>query len=293
MLSAKQFAVFVVLLVGAGRVGAALLAGWDVAGVDLDDGIGIVSNASPYMLFSTTTDVEHVTAYLGLGAGVNPTTTAGQYGFKISSSDQTNSLSGAIAQGHYIEILIAVDDGYLLALESMELFGEGSANACSNIAVLGSLDEFDSERVIASVFPANVTGGFDTDSSGFGGAIDLSVDIYQGIAGTNSFRLYGWNSSSGSSPSYIRDLKGLDLKINGTIAAHPSGLAHLALVRTNELSRLELSIGSESGQSFLLQTATNLLGSNVWENVVGGISSNTTWSLSATNSSRFYRVVPE
>ncbi|MBN2163213.1 MAG: hypothetical protein JXR25_06765 [Pontiellaceae bacterium] len=282
-----------ILLVGAVRVGATLLAGWDVAGVDLDDGVGIVSGDPPYALLNTTTDVQHVVGSLSLGPGINPTTTSGQYGFKISSSDETNSLVGAISLGHYIEIMLAVDAGYFLNLDSIELFGEGSANACSNIAILCSVDGFLPDHVIASAYPANMTGGFDTDASGFGGAIDLSDERFQGLSGNHAFRLYGWNSSSGNSPSYIRDLKGLDLKVLGTIATASGGGGRLSLIRTNMTARLEFEFGSDEGRTYLLQSTTNLFGSNVWKDVSGGISSNAGWSLEFTNSSRFYRIIPE
>ena len=107
----KKLVIAVAMVAGCSVQGA-LVAGWDVAGVDLGGGIGVETNASPFTFYATTGETARVTARLVLGAGVNPTTPAGQYGFKISQATQTNSLAGAVALEHYMEISIAVDAGH-------------------------------------------------------------------------------------------------------------------------------------------------------------------------------------
>ena len=275
-------------------VSGAVLAGWDMTGVDLDDGVGVVSNIPPYTMNATTTAVAHVDAWLDLGFGVNPTTTAGQYGFKISGADETNTLAGAISSGHYIEISVSIDDGYALSLDSIEIWGEGSSSACSNIALLSNIDGFTEGQEIAVAYSANKTGGFDSDESGFGGPIHLSGAKYQQLEGTVTFRLYGWNSSSGSASSRIRNLTGDDLVLFGDISAltldeGPS----LLLVHTNGMTRISAEFGGEDGSSYMLQQAEKLMASNAWVTVFDQVNVNTNWMFDVTNCAGFFRLVPK
>ena len=77
---------------------AAVVAGWDINGIDLDDGIGIETNLSPFIFQATTSETGYVQSQLSLGSGVIPSTASSQYGFKIPLASKTNSLSGADVQ---------------------------------------------------------------------------------------------------------------------------------------------------------------------------------------------------
>ena len=90
--------------------------------------------------------------------------------------------------------------------------GWSDAVFMSEIAGYASGDELDTVTGIDGV-----TGGLDTGATGWGAPIDLSDDIYQGIIGTTTFRIYGWGSTAGTGINYIRDLSGNDFIINGTI----------------------------------------------------------------------------
>lgn len=201
-------------------VWADVLAAWNVDGIELDAG----SFVAPYQL-SATGAAEYVAAVLTLGSGVSPSTTAGQYGFKISDNAGQTSLVGAIDNDHYIEFALTVSSGYRINLGSLQLNGEASSTGCSNVALMSSVAGFVAGQEIASANAANKTGGFDTDASGFGGTIDITDADYQNLTGTVAFRLYGWNSTSGSGVTYIRNLSGNDLIINGTIEAIPEPVA--------------------------------------------------------------------
>lgn len=205
-----------------GGAQAGIVAGWNVEGVELDVGTGLDASGAPYAFSATTSETSQVAAKLILGDGVNPSTTANQYGFKIAGDDETNSLAGAVASNHYMEFSLTVASGYELNLDSIDMKGEATASGCSNVVLMTSIDGFIAGQEIASAYSANEgTGGFDTDSSGFGAPIDLSAAKYQDLTGSLSFRLYGWDSTSGSGATYIRNLSGDDLVINGTVEAVP------------------------------------------------------------------------
>jgi len=274
-------------------VHAAVIAGWDVNGIDVNDGIGMETNIPPYAFKATTSETGHVSAHLTLGDGVNPSTSANQYGFKLASDDGTNSLAGAIAGSHYIEFSLVITNGYQLHLESIELNGQATASGCSNVVLMSSLDGFTVGQEIVSAYPANVTGGFDTDSSGFGAPIDLSDWRYQNLTGTVAFRLYGWNSSSGSGTTYLRNLSGDDLVVHGTTVALSVGaVPRLVMSESNgTLSVAAVFVGASSA-NFVLQSCDNLA-SNDWNTVSAPFTTNETWEFETTNSAGFYRAMSQ
>jgi len=196
---------------------ADVLAGWDVAGVKLNDG----SHTAPYVLVANTSAVHVVTAVISLSSNVNPTTSVDQYGFKISGVNETNSLAGAIEAGHYIEITVAAAKNHVLSLTSLEMNGESTSTGCDEVAVFSSIDGFAGGAEIASVADvADGAGGFDTDDTGFGGPIDLS-DTKYGSLKSITIRIYGWNSTDGAGITRLRNLSGFDLTVNGTVEYDP------------------------------------------------------------------------
>lgn len=198
---------------------AILLVGWDVDGITTS-GLSLADSTS-------VSNVEEST--LSLGSGVIADTAGDRYGFKISSG--TTTLAAAITANHYIEFDVTASSGYLLNLSSVELVGQASRNGANDVAIFASLDGFSTSSNLGSAtnvaIPdpdpngSKVTGGFDTDSDGFGGPIDLTGSTYQGVTGTVTFRIYGWNTTSDAGITYIRDLSGNDLEINGTVSAIP------------------------------------------------------------------------
>lgn len=197
---------------------AATVAAWNIEGVELDDG----AHTPPYTLGANTTAQHIASATLSLSSSVNRSTTIDQYGFKISVGNEQSTLAGAITAGHYIEIAIEVADAYYMHLSSIDLFGQSSGTGCDNVAVLTDVDGFADGSALASVTGIqDVTGGFDTDADGFGGPIDLSDTRFRERR-SMTVRIYGWNSSSGSGVTYIRDLSGHDLVINGIVERIPT-----------------------------------------------------------------------
>jgi hypothetical protein len=274
-----------------GGANASIVAGWDVEGVDVDSGIGVESNIPPFTFCSTTSDFINVSAALTLGDGGLRTTTIDQYGFKIPGVSQTNSLSGAISQDQFIEISITIDEGYELNLDSIEMKGQAAATGCSNVVLISSIDGYVAGNEIASATNANTTGGFDTDSSGFGQPIDLSAGKYQNLTGTVSFRLYGWDSTGGSGATYIRNLTGNDLEIFGEVVELPAtGELFLSLESSNSMTFVNADFDGAVTTNYVLQSSTNLA-SNVWNTVSGTFSSDTNWIVEVTNGSSFYRAI--
>lgn len=194
---------------------AAEVAAWDVAEANLNNGL----QSAPYT-FDATTIEGILNAELTLGAGVNPSTAAKQYGFKVSAADAQTSLAGAIDKQHYIQFTLTADPGYVLNLSELNFNGESSSTGATHVAILSDIAGFTETAALATVTSANITGGFDTDSSGFGAPIDLSDAAYQNISSV-TFRIYGWNSSSGSGTTALRNLTGNDLVIHGTAAPVP------------------------------------------------------------------------
>lgn len=289
----KAVFAFGVLSVVSG-VHAGVVSGWDVSGVELDTGTGLDALGAPYVFSATTSETGHVVAMLVLGDGVSPSTAQHQYGFKIAGSAQTNSLAGAIESNHYVEFLLTVATGYELNLESIEINGEASSTGCSNVVLITSIDGFTAGQEISSVFPANKTGGFDTDSSGFGVPVDLSAAKYQNLTGTISFRLYGWNSTSGSGSTYIRNLSGNDLVVNGTVIELSSaGVLVLSLATSNGTSAVSAAFNGAAGTNYVFQYRSALSDSNGWNTVSAPFSTNTTLEIETTNHVGFYRAIAQ
>ena len=290
----KKIVFVCAVLAVAGGVHAGVVAGWEITGIELDAGTGLDALGAPYPFSATTSETGRVSARLTLGNGVNPSTSADQYGFKISSNDKQTSLTGAITNNHYIEFSITVDGGYELNLDTIEMNGQASGSACSNVVLAASIDGFTAGQEIASVVPANVTGGLDTDASGFGAPIDLSATRYQNLTGTVSFRLYGWNSSSGSGTTYIRNLVGNDLVVNGTLAELTSaGNLTLSLAASNGTSSISAAFDGAARTNYVLQYRTDLTDSNGWSTVSASFTTNTTWEIETTNRAGFYRAIAQ
>lgn len=286
----KRLVLVVGVLATVCGVRAEVVAGWDVNGVELDAGTGLDAPGSPYTFSATTSETAHVVAKLTLGAGVGPSSSINQYGFKISAADKTNSLAGAVASDHYLEFSLVVSNGYALNLDSIEMNGQASGTGCSNVVLMTSLDGFSAGQEIATAYPANATGGFDTDAAGFGGPIDLSGAPYQNLTGTVSFRLYGWNSSTGSGTTYLRSLTGDDLVVNGTIAELPSaGNLTLSVVFSNGTTAVSAAFDAANSTDYLLQHTLDLTEPNGWSTVSAPFASNATWQILTTNRAGFYR----
>ena len=222
----QKYTTFVGLILTCCLASAAELATWDVAGIDLND--TTQGHSAPFTIVGTTSDSGIDVAALSLGAGVNSTTSNNQYGFKITNSNSQTTLAGALANDHYLQFSISAATGYTLNLTNLEFKGQASSTGATGVAILSDIAGFTDTSAIATISTgANATGGFDTDSSGFGSAIDLSDASYQNIASA-TFRIYGWGSTSSSGATYIRSLSGNDLVINGTVVPEPSTYALLA-----------------------------------------------------------------
>ena len=212
--------VFLMLMIGAGCTVADVLASWDVDGIDVADGTGIDEGISPYAFTSPSIVMGIDAAKLQLSSTVNPSTTASQYGSKVSTTEV--SLANAISAGHYIEISISLATGYELDLSNIEMKGQATSTGWSDAAFMSSIAGYTAGNELDSVTGIDgVTGGLDTDSSGWGAPIDLSGAAYQGLTGTTTFRIYGWGATSGAGVSYIRNLSGDDFVINGSVDAVP------------------------------------------------------------------------
>lgn len=290
----KQIVVLGLLALAVG-VQAGVVAGWEVSGVDVNDGFGVVTNQPPYVFLATTNDTGHVAAQLTLGAGVNPSTSTNQYGFKISAADATNSLAGAIASEHYLEFALVVSSGYTLHLDSIEMNGGGSSTACSNVVLMSSIGGFTPGQEIASAYPANGTGGFDTDASGFGGPIVLSSTPYSNLTGTVYFRLYGWNHTSGAAVTALRNLSGNDLEVFGTVVQLTSSSdgPTLSMVSSNGTTMVSAAFEGDANPHYILQYRSDLSDSNGWDTVSAPFASNAVWQIMTTNNAGFYRAMAE
>lgn len=286
--------VFVVGVLVAVGVQAGVVAGWDVNGIDVNDGIGLATNLAPYVFSATTNETPHVTSELTLGDGVNPSTSINQYGFKIGTADKTTSLAEAITSDHYMEFSLSIDAGYALNLSSIEINGEGSSTACSNVALMASIDGFTAGQEFASTYPANKTGGFDTDSSGFGGPIDLSDARYQNLTGRILFRFYGWNNTSGAAVTYLRNLTGDDLVVHGVVVVLPSDdCPVLSLLSTNGAASVHATFNGENSTSYILEYRPDLTDSNGWNTVFNSFATNSSWQIETTHGCGFYRAIAD
>lgn len=227
----KSFLAFLVLasvLFLSQMSNADILAAWDVEGVDLDSeedtGIDDTPADEDYTYTAGTMATNIADAKLTLG-NVNRSTTQDQYGFKISSDDETTSLSDAINANHYFQFNIEVDDGYLLDLNEVGILGESTGTGADDIALLAKVKGFDES---SELYTASEVSGTDWDFTK-----DLSVDNdFQNQRETISFRLYGWDTSSGHGVTRIyNDDDVNDLQIKGTVTAVPEpGSLFLVLV---------------------------------------------------------------
>jgi len=212
------------MVIGAGCALADSLASWDVNGIDVAAGTGIDEGTSPYAFTSPNLITGVEDAKLQLSSAVNASTSASQYGAKVSTTEI--SLANAIAGGHYIEISISATAGYELNLSSIEMNGQTSGTGWTDAVFMSSIAGYTAGNELDTVTGiADVTGGLDTDASGWGAPIDLSGAAYQGLTGTTTFRIYGWGATSGAGVSYIRNLSGDDFVINGSVVPEPATIA--------------------------------------------------------------------
>ncbi len=209
-----------VLFLFMGSVRAEIIAAWEVSGLELDDG----THLAPFVVAAHTAATHMAMAEVSLSYSVNRSTTADKYGFKISDSYEQTSLAGAIAAGHYMEFTLATDDDYAVTLNTLEIRGESTGSGCDNIAVLSDVGGFAEDQAIAGV-SSNALGtwawGFDPyGGEGYGDVIELSDPAYSNLESV-VFRIYGWNSSSGSGCSRIYNVSGYDVIFSGTVAPIP------------------------------------------------------------------------
>jgi hypothetical protein len=165
-----------------------VLISWDINGVDLDDG----SHSAPYTIAGVA-DANIAGGNLSLSSSVNPTTSAGQYGFKVSETG-TPSLANSITEGYYIQFTVVAALGFDFSISSIEWKGGSTTSGADNIADVGT------------------DGGYDATMSS--GSFDSSYNNLTSI----TFRVYGWNISGSSGRTNFRSLSGDDLIINGTTA---------------------------------------------------------------------------
>lgn len=275
-----------------GSVNGEMVSGWEITGVDVDGGDGIVSNIPPYQFLATTNETGHVSSRLSLGAGVLPSTSKDQYGFKIPGDQTATVLEDAIDRNHYLECALEIEAGFALNLDRVEMVGESTGTGCSNIVFMTSIDGFLVGQQIASVTnAAGIAGGFDTDKSGFGGPIDLSASRYQNLTGTVLFRLYGWSSTSGTGTTRLRSLSGNDFSIYGSVEALEAKGPMLEVSTTNGTPRILARFSAPSDQNHILQYRSGLSDSNEWASVSTAFSEDLSWSIVSTNKSGFYRTI--
>jgi len=198
---------------------ANILAAWDVDGVDVAEGTGVDTPSFPYTRNAATLGVNISEGRLSLGTNL-PSTSTGMYGFRFSAATHQSSLLGAIEKNHCIQFTMTAKAGYRFDLSSIAMNGQSGTSGPDDIALMSSIDGFtagDEMRWLTG--RQGVTGGWDTDASGWGDIIDVSDLKYQDLTAV-TFRIYGWNSS-GTASAGIRNLSGNDLIINGTIEAIP------------------------------------------------------------------------
>lgn len=216
-------------------VRADILAAWDVNGVDVEAGSGIDNSTFPYTMNATTKGIHISGSALSLGFD-GPSSAANMYGFKFSAGSHQTSLTDAILNDHYIQFNLIAEAGYQFNLSSIEMKGQSGSSGPDDIAVMSSVDGFTVGNEISSqTGRQGITGGWDTDASGWGDVIDLSDLRYRGLT-TASFRIYGWNST-GTASAGIRNLSGNDLVISGTMEAIPEP-AVLGLISLTGLGSL-------------------------------------------------------
>ncbi len=205
---------------------AAIIATWDVSSVDVNDGTGLDAGGSPYPLTSSSSHA-NASGLLTLGSGVNPSTSTGDYGFKISIGDSTTSLADAITKNHFMDVTITIDSGYSLALDSISFDGRASESGSDNVVLLSDVFGYsDSATQLASF---EETGSSDLI---FDGPIALSsMSEFQDLTGSVGFRFYGYNSTSGSGVTVLETSNALTL--NGTLSPvavpEPSSMALLVV----------------------------------------------------------------
>jgi len=171
--------------------------------------------------------------------------------------------------------------------------GEATGSGCTNVVLMTSIDGFTAGNEIAAAHPANKTGGFDTDAEGFGGPIDLSAAKYQGLTGTVAFRIYGWNSASGTGETRIRSLAGDDLVVFGELLLLAGdGAPTLSFSVSNGTTRVSAMFNEPATTNHVLQSCGDLA-SNVWSTVSAPFSVDTNWVIQATNSAEFFRIIAQ
>ncbi|TWT65276.1 hypothetical protein [Allorhodopirellula solitaria] len=226
-----RFVLLVLSICCVSAADGAIIASWDFDGIDMNTGGGIDESTSPFS-FTAPTTAPHVSGVLRIGSSLNPSTAGSRYGFKVLVGDSQTSLAGAINAGHFIDFTVTAAQGFQMNLDSLAFVGQTTANGSNSAAVLTSISGFNDGDQIASVDNiAGVTGGLDTDASGFG-PISLSMPEFQNLTGPISFRIYGFGTTTGAGDTYLRNLVGDDLVVNGSVVAVPEPSLLLCLLAT-------------------------------------------------------------
>lgn len=134
------------------------------------------------------------------------------------ASNSSDVFTGSIDLGKYIGFTITVEAGYTLDLEGIT-FGVGrSATGPRQWEWRSSDDAFATALADYTTLNGGLTNSFgtlthpDANSSWTGNELDLSGSAFQGLTGTISFRLYGFNSEANSGTGGLQG----PISINGT-----------------------------------------------------------------------------
>ena len=185
------------------NVVTAQLATWEITGAN-----ATVTN--PQAATSLGSNIS--SASLTLGSGVTAASAADTFG---GSAFNNTSLAAAITGSDYLSFTIIPSAGYALSISSITL-NSGVATAVTNFhgELLSSSTGFTSSDSLHSY--SFSTTGAPAQSITLSGVAGL-----QNVSSSIEFHLYGWRDSSGTSTFRIRNLSGIDLVINGSLAAIP------------------------------------------------------------------------
>ncbi|MFN3752977.1 choice-of-anchor D domain-containing protein [Flavobacterium sp.] len=191
---------FLVLVLNAGSAfGQVFSATYDFASVTMTSG---TTDPTPV---PTATGVTFG-SFTATGLSTNPIAAArfGFSGYDTGATNGSDTFSGAINTGKYIQVTITPAVGYNLDINSIIFTSQRSGTGPRQYAVRSSVDGYGA-NLPASISPANanlsvvatnIFQTLDSSSSAQNGSVITLGAAYDALSGAVTFRFYGWNAEA-------------------------------------------------------------------------------------------------
>lgn len=230
---------------------------------------GVQASPAPVVILSNTIDGTNpsstnpftsgqvvATGLTSTGIGRGPGLSAVNASNVFSANNWITTSSLNLGANDYFEFTLTVTPGYVLNLDGFTYTGQRNNNGPRAFSFRSSLDSYGS--AIGTDFTT-------TSTAAQNRTVGLTAAAYQGLTGTVTFRLYGYNAGNNGGQFSINDfsfqgeliLQAPVLSNVAPLSVCSNATSVLTLTGTNLLQVSSVTVGAASA-SILTQTATSL-----------------------------------